>query len=388
MKRTYNYHTERMTNRSLYSNGRKRLYEAARNITFDDILENAKNVYRDATGYNAGTLNFKKVLLNFDKNRVTKLPITGRKAVAVWEHRGNFSAREFMKICNKVGLEYCYISGKTGPVEGNIEDTVYLTGDPDSPRPTVVIIDNFTYGPAGQVEDFIDEIDDILHSWEMPVQIICIGDIDSPNNDVFANDIARVFANYVLATPDDVDEIPTYESVAEKFAKYRKLYENEDEEETEETSDTSEDNSNVEDEKVEDTEDSKEDEETEDVPMTAIVLTIKKEDVEKCKEELVNAGISEDGITEVDNDDDEDNAKLKVDADYAFELKDYLAGKGIDLEEKIGGEIIDDSVEDSDEDKEGEDNKEDEDKPAEDDTDFDAEFGDLFGDDDESADNE
>lgn len=369
MKRTYNYHTERMTSRSLYSNGRNRLYEAAKNITFDDILENAKNVYRAATGYNAGTLNFKKVLLN-------KASVPDSEAIAVWEHRGNFSAREFMMICSNVGLNYCYISGKVGLTEGNLEDEIYLARSYNDTRPDVVIIDNFTYGPAREVEGLIGDIDEILRaSWDIPILIICIGDIDSPNNDIFANDITRIFANYVLATPDDVDEIPTHESVAEKFAKYRKLYESEDDNE-----DTAED------EKTEDAEDSKEDEETEDVPMTAIVLTIKKEDVEKCKEELVNAGISEDGITEVDDDDDEDTAKLKVDADYAFELKDYLAGKGIDLEEKIGGEIIDDSAEDSDEDeKEGEENTE---NTAEDDTDFDAEFGDLFGDDVESGDNE
>ena len=115
--------------------------------------------------------------------------------------------------------------------------------------------------------------------------------------------------------------------------------------------------------------------------MTAIVLTVKKDDVDKCKEELVDAGIPEDAITEVDTEDDDENGKLKVDADYALELKDYLKGKGIDLEEKIGGEIIDDSAEDSDkgEGKEGDDKSSEEGKD-DDEADFDSEFGDLFGD--------
>ena len=112
--------------------------------------------------------------------------------------------------------------------------------------------------------------------------------------------------------------------------------------------------------------------------MTAIVLTVKKDDVDKCKEELVDAGIPEDAITEVDTEEDDENGKLKVDADYALELKDYLKGKGIDLEEKIGGEIIDDSTEDSDDGGDKEKKKDDE-EGSEEGGDFDAEFGDLFG---------
>ena len=129
------------------------------------------------------------------------------------------------------------------------------------------------------------------------------------------------------------------------------------------------------------------DDDTEDVPMTAIILTVKKDDVDKCKEELVDAGIPEDAITDIEGEEDDENGKIKVDADYAIELKDYLKGKGIDLEEKIGGEIVDDSEEGGDkENKEGdEENKEGEEGGDEDGLDFDSEFGDLFGDDEESA---
>jgi K(+)-stimulated pyrophosphate-energized sodium pump len=65
----------------------------------------------------------------------------------------------------------------------------------------------------------------------------------------------------------------------------------------------------------------------------------------------VEAGIPEDGIEILDGEDDDENAKLRVDADHALELKDYLKGKGIDLEEKIGGEIVDDSEEGDDDEK-------------------------------------
>ena len=109
-------------------------------------------------------------------------------------------------------------------------------------------------------------------------------------------------------------------------------------------------------------------------------------------DEMVEAGISEDGIEILDSEDDDDeNAKLRVDADYAKELKDYLAGKGIDLEEKIGGEIVDDTEEeeDKDEDKEDEDKKDEEgDDNGEGEGEDDFDFGDLFGDDEASADEE
>ena len=69
------------------------------------------------------------------------------------------------------------------------------------------------------------------------------------------------------------------------------------------------------------------------------------------------------------------------------DLKDYLSGKGIDLEEKIGGEIIDDEEEaESSDDSEGSEDKEDKDDSGDEELDFDAEFGDLFGDEEASSD--
>ena len=100
---------------------------------------------------------------------------------------------------------------------------------------------------------------------------------------------------------------------------------------------------------------------------------------------MVEAGIPEAGIEILDGEEDDENAKIRVDADHALELKDYLSGKGIDLEEKIGGEIVDDSEEGEGEEEEKKDDEEGGDdeekkKDGEGGDDFDDEFGDLFGD--------
>lgn len=194
------------------------------------------------------------------------------------------------------------------------------------------------------------------------------------------------------------------ESVSSKFAKYRKIYEaaaevlnEKGEEEDDDFSDIFGDDKGDEeaeakgknDEGNEEKEDKDADaDDTEDVPMTAILLTVNKDDADKCKDEMIDAGIAEDDIEILDAEDDEDTVKIKVDVNSVHELKDYLSGKGIDLEEKIGGEIIDDE--------EGEEGKEKEDDDAakddkgnkdgdEDDPFGDMDFGDIFGDDEEGA---
>ena len=215
---------------------------------------------------------------------------------------------------------------------------------------------------------------------------------------------------------DDDDELPEEgdfdeetdnivgESVSSKFAKYRKLYEdasdvlNEkgDEEEDDYSDifgDDKDEPADKGDKDAEDKEDDKEEDknadadDTEDVPMTAVLLTVNKDDADKCKDEMIDAGIAEDDIEILDAEDDEDTdtVKIKVDVNSVHELKDYLSGKGIDLEEKIGGEIIDDE-----EDKEKEDDSatEDGEKKKDDDEDdpfSDMDLGDIFGDDEEGA---
>ena len=210
---------------------------------------------------------------------------------------------------------------------------------------------------------------------------------------------------------DDLDDLPEEgdfdeemdkivgESVSSKFAKYRKLYEdasdvlNEKGEEDDDFSDIfGDDESNEPSDKGDEDSEGKEDKEdkdadsddTEDVPMTAVLLTVNKEDADKCKDEMIDAGIAEDDIEILDAEDGEDTVKIKIDVNSVHELKDYLSGKGIDLEEKIGGEIIDDEEgEEKDKDDKSKDSKEKKDGDEEDSFD-DIDFGDIFGDDEES----
>lgn len=355
MKRIYDYHTGKLIKESANTLGKNRLYEGA---SFDvDIIENAKSVYRVQSNYNSRVLYLKKLVLS-----------PSEKPIAIWEFTGNFCAREIEKICDAAGLDYCSVSAKS--LRGSIKD-IYN-------NEKFIIVDDFTYGQTGAVEDLIFDLIDL----SKVAQVVCVGKISNRNNDIFVEDLCAEFNNFVYSTADDTDDNVAYESVSDKFAKYRKLYEAEDSED--DSSDEAGDGEGTENSDEEGKDEPKdgdgnsEDDDTEDVPMTAIVLTVKKDDVDKCKEELVDAGIPEDAITEVDTEEDDENGKLKVDADYALELKDYLKGKGIDLEEKIGGEIIDDSTEDSDDDGDKEKKKDDE-EGSEEGGDFDAEFGDLFG---------
>lgn len=231
-------------------------------------------------------------------------------------------------------------------------------------------------------------------------------DIDNIDDDAASDDEIIPFPD----DEDDLDDLPEEgdfdeemdkivgESVSSKFAKYRKLYEdasdvlNEkgededddfsdifgDDKEDDEASDKGDEDSEGKEDKDADSDD------TEDVPMTAVLLTVNKEDADKCKDEMIDAGIAEDDIEILDAEDDEDTVKIKIDVNSVHELKDYLSGKGIDLEEKIGGEIIDDEEgEKKDKDDKSKDDKEKKDGDEEDSFD-DIDFGDIFGDDEES----
>ena len=111
------------------------------------------------------------------------------------------------------------------------------------------------------------------------------------------------------------------------------------------------------------------------VPMTAVLVKVAKEDVDKAKRQMIEAGVEEDDIDVVDNDDDDDeDVEIKVDANSIMALKDWLDTKGVDLEDKLGGEIV---PPDSDDDDKGSGDKE----PDFDDMDFD----DIFGKDDKDG---
>ena len=198
-------------------------------------------------------------------------------------------------------------------------------------------------------------------------------------------------------------------SVASRFAKYRKLYEEEsvteddsvtedNKEEDEKTSDN-EDNPETDDNGEEgDKDDKGDDEEEEQDELTAVIIEVAKGDEDKAKDELIEAGVDEDDIeilsdeenkdddkkeddeqnededeTE-DSEDKEETVKIKIAVDSFDALKEYLEGKGFDLEEELGGEIV------SDEDGDGE-KSDDSDSDEENMDDAFAGFDDLFADD-------
>ena len=191
-------------------------------------------------------------------------------------------------------------------------------------------------------------------------------DLDDDTNDANLDDIDD-------DDIDDDDEIyGTSESVAERFAKLRRMFESEDDDSDDSDDDTDDDSDNKSDD--DDSDDS--DDKDQDEEMKAVIITVKKGDEDKCKDELIDAGVDEDDIEILDSDDDDDNVDIRIDVNSVMELKDYLEKKGIDLEEEIGGEIV------SDDDEDDSDDDENKDGDKEEDFDFD-DLGDIFGADDE-----
>ena len=188
-------------------------------------------------------------------------------------------------------------------------------------------------------------------------------------------------------TSDSVNEYKkedTNESVAERFARLRKMFESdcvtEDEDEDKDNGkEGSKEDSKAKEagEKEDDSENDTNDEEDQDEDMKAVIISVKKGDEDKCKDELIDAGISEDDIEILDADEDAENIDIRIDVNAVMELKDYLAKKGIDLEEEIGGEIVGD-----DEESEDSEDKENAEGEGDEDCDFDN-LGDIFGAEDE-----
>ena len=198
---------------------------------------------------------------------------------------------------------------------------------------------------------------------------------DEYDNSVSEYDENKSDDNVSSEFNDIDDEDNTNESVAERFARLRKMFESDDSDDDSDDSDDEEKNDKDGSDDTSD-ENSEEDKEEE---MKAVIITVKKGDEDKCKDELIDAGISEDDIEILEADEDADNIDIRIDVNAVMELKDYLSKKGIDLEEEIGGEIVsDEDSEDSDEENDDE-NKEDD---NEEEFDFDN-LGDIFGAEDE-----
>lgn len=125
----------------------------------------------------------------------------------------------------------------------------------------------------------------------------------------------------------------------------------EDDKSDDEDEEKDEDEDKSDDEDEETTDDSESDEE---ITLASIIIEVT--DVDAVIEELKEYKIPEDAIKIVEKDEDEDEGKIKIDADYITELGEYCKTKGWDLEEALGGTIVkddkdgdDDSDMDSDE---------------------------------------
>lgn len=163
------------------------------------------------------------------------------------------------------------------------------------------------------------------------------------------------------------------ESVSSRFAKYARLYEdlNEDDDtdDTDDAEDSNKDNDNDSDDDVED------------VDVSAVVVTVNKDDVDKCKDELIDAGVSEDDIEVLDDDnEDSDNTDIKIDVNSIVEVKDWIENKKGEgaFKDLTGIEIVD-SEDDSDDDSDSDNDEEHGDKSDSDElSDDDFDFGDIF----------
>lgn len=179
-----------------------------------------------------------------------------------------------------------------------------------------------------------------------------------------------------------VDDEDVRESVTSRFARLRKMFESDDDDDEKDDSETDDEENDTDgdtDDEENDTDKDTDKDEDDDEEMTSVVITVKKGDEDKCKDELVDAGVAEEDIEILDSDDDDKNVDIRIDVNSVMELKDYLEKKGIDLEEEIGGEIVSDEDDEDSEEDSDEDSEEGEDKEGdEEDFNFD-DLGDIFG---------
>lgn len=179
------------------------------------------------------------------------------------------------------------------------------------------------------------------------------------------------------------------ESLRSRFARNRRIFEAEEtveDDNTEEDDSTEEQEENdTESEESTDSDSAEEtsDEEFDDVDVKAITLKVLNKNVDKLKDALIEAGVEEDDIEVVDNEDaeDDDEVGIKVDVNSFDALKSYCDSIGINLEEELGGEVVsDEDVSDKDEESEEDNEAPTEDGGDEEDDDnfTDAEIDDIF----------
>lgn len=203
-------------------------------------------------------------------------------------------------------------------------------------------------------------------------------------------------------TQEEINEMSKFE-----LKKYQLITESEDEEAKDEPKDKedAEDDLDLDDEmefdldepEAEDDEEAEDDldaEEGDTVNLEKIAITVT--DIDRIKKELKDYGIPEEAIEEDDVEDNEDQdgevrkGKVKIDSEYALELRDFFKEKyDIDLEEKLGIEI--EEAEEGDDGTNADDDEEDSDEEDYSDDDIfkvdkEDDFDDFFGDDEEEED--
>lgn len=184
-----------------------------------------------------------------------------------------------------------------------------------------------------------------------------------------AEKLVEILEEEIKFNPKKAGAVNEAKTLWKEFTKWSKLYEAESEEEEEEE------------EKPEDSKEETEEkeDEVEEAELEAILLTVKN--IEKVNQNLIDAGIPEEHIQMIPDEEDPKQGKIRVDAEDAIILKEYLATLGIDLEEEIGAELISDEEDDEKEDdsEEDEEKKKDDDKEVNDD-DVEVSAEDIFGD--------
>lgn len=337
---------------------------------------------------------YKELYTDRDISKVLLSAANNNLVCLIGQERGNQLVPTIEQLCDDLDLDAASISCRSIRENRALIDELY-----EATESLIIITDAEI---AVRDNRMIKDLVDFMNASESSIVVVT-----SSMDDVVDSQFGDLFGGRCYFYVPQYDRISTYkdeyddidESVSQRFAKYRKLYEdeniNEDDDDADADDDSSDDNSSddsssddnndSDDNSSDDSSDdnSSEDDDTVDVPMTAVVLTVKKEDADKCKDELIEAGIPEDNIEVIEGEEDDEDVQIKVDADSVKELKDYLSGKGIDLEEKIGGEIIDDEEESNDNDDSSDDSSDDDNKDKSDDEEemnFDDEFGDLFGD--------
>lgn len=371
MKKVINYsdYSESRNQQSKLYEGQKKSNNSSKRIVESYDVDDFKELYTDR-----------------DIANVLMRAANAGSVILIAQERGNQILPTIEAACDRLDIEAASISCRSIRENRNLIEDLYSAAE------DLILITDLEIADSRMLGDLISYVEE---KGEETAVVFTTSNAEAILRNPVLADIFTELYYYVprydrVSYDDDMNE-----SVSQRFSKYRKLYEeddamNEDDDNAEEVSDeTADDTDKSVEDNVENDEEASdepaEDDETVDVPMTAVVLTVKKDDADKCKDELIEAGIPEENIEIIEGEEDDEDSQIKVDADSVKELKDYLAGKGIDLEEKIGGEIIDDE-ESSEEGGEDEENKESSEEGGEDEFNFDEEFGDMFGDDEESSD--